>query len=89
MTRISRSVTLQLMAHGNIFTYPLDVPAIKGPGVRYREADAPGNASHLYVPPENPIRQAKGDIGFGDFGISPPAALTGGAGAPWKNLRQR
>lgn len=74
------------MAVTNFFSYPLDTPHIEGPGRVHREADAPGNDSHQYVPPEDPIRQDKGDIGLSTIKDFDPRALSAGADGPWKNL---
>jgi len=52
------------MARGVFFSYPIDQPAIEGPGFRYRESDYPGSAKHLAIPAEHPLRTAKGDLGL-------------------------
>jgi hypothetical protein len=42
---------------------PIDEPILLRPGVTHREADAPGNAKWLALPPEAAERAAKGDLG--------------------------
>jgi hypothetical protein len=71
------------MARFNAYTYPLDVPAIESRTLRYREADAPGNASHMAVEPWEPLRAEKGDLG-----VPPqmPRALSSGSALPMKNI---
>lgn len=60
-------------------------PQTIAPGVMYRERDFVGNASIITVPPEAPVRQEKGDIGWAS--MAPPRPLQSG-GVPWKNLRK-
>ena len=67
--------------------YPLDVPSIIGPGIKYDESRAPGDARHLAIGPENPIRRAKGDLGNLIMPGFESRALTGPG--PVKNLRRR
>ena len=43
---------------------PVDQPAQLKQGVRYRETDDPGNAKWQALPPEDPIRARKGDLGL-------------------------
>lgn len=74
------------MAKNVFYSFPIDTPAITKKGLRYREADAPGNASHLYVGPEDPIRQEKGDLGLSVIKDFEPRPLTGG-GLPFANLK--
>lgn len=45
-------------------SYPVDQPRVSAPGVLHREADAPGNASHLALPADAPLRREKGDLGL-------------------------
>jgi hypothetical protein len=42
---------------------PTDSPVIERPGVMHREADFHGNAKWLALPPEDPERARKGDLG--------------------------
>jgi hypothetical protein len=74
------------MATSLFYNMPLDTPHIEGPGVVHREADAPGNDSHQYVPPEHATRREKGDIGLAEIRDMTPRALTGGE-APWKGMK--
>jgi len=74
------------MATSLFYNMPLDTPHIEGPGRVHREADAPGNDSHQYVPPENPIRKEKGDLGMSEIKDFKPRALTAGS-VPWKDLK--
>ena len=43
--------------------FPFDVPRVTRKGVVYKESSAPGNGDALHLPPEDPIRRAKGDLG--------------------------
>lgn len=61
---------------------PVDQPSITRPGLKYREADMPGNAKWLSEPSESPDRARQGDLPS-DRGPAQP--LTGGL--PFKNLR--
>ena len=72
------------MAKSNEFTYPLDQPAILEQGVSYRETDFHGNIKHLTLDIDDPIRQAKGDVGWN--GAPAPRALSGG-GVPWRDMK--
>ena len=51
------------MARSTYGNVPLDQPIEERPGVMVREADAPGNAKHMALPPEAPERAEKGDLG--------------------------
>ena len=70
--------------------HPIDEPVLIEPGVHYREADTPGSAKHLVdaLPPEHPLRRAKGDLGFENIPHhSPRFSFEGGNQPPWKNLK--
>lgn len=62
---------------------PVDQPAILRQGVRLRETDSPGAAKWLGLPPEDPLRAKKGDIGFASL---PVARALSHVGVPFKNL---
>lgn len=54
------------------------VTEVGGPdaqGLKYREAETPGVASQLALPPDSPVRKAKGDLG--DASRAAPRPLTG------------
>lgn len=68
------------MAQTVMFTYPLDQPRMIRPGVKLREADAPGNASWLAVPPSNPDRARQGDLSMdpiANFDSRPSLEMSG------------
>lgn len=62
---------------------PVDQPSITRPGLKYREADMPGNAKWLSLPADSPERRKQGDLPQADGEARP---LTG-SGMPFKNLR--
>jgi hypothetical protein len=70
----------------NFFTFPLDQPRLQAPGVMYREAGAPGNDSHIALPPEHPIRARKGDKSMTNIPHFEPRALSH-SGTPFKGIK--
>ena len=74
------------MAKNVFYSFPVDVPAIEGPGFMHREADSPGQAKWLAVGPEHPRRANKGDLPMTQIADFDPQPLSH-VGAPWKNLR--
>lgn len=76
------------MAQSQFFNLPIDVPATTSPTLKYREADAPGNDSHLITGGDNPTGLKKGDLSTRSMGVYPPRATTNGK-APFAKLRQR
>lgn len=74
------------MGHSNFFNMPVDNPHVEKQGLKSREADEPGNASHLTLPPEDPVRKEKGDLSMKTIKDFEPKPLSH-SGEPWKNLR--
>lgn len=70
------------MAQSLFMTYPLDQPRLSRPGVMAHEANAPGNAKWLSLPPESAERAYKGDLGLSYVRNFEPRPLTS-AGAPF------
>ena len=68
---------------------PLDQPGVIAPGVKRRETDWQGSAKFVTLPPEHPLRAAKGDRGM--VGVPAPRASFEGGGASFKpgTLRKR
>lgn len=60
---------------------------MQGHGLLYREDGAPGNASHLALPPEDPIRAKKGDLGLSHIAGFPSRPSFESPGTPFKKLR--
>ena len=75
------------MARTTVIGFPLDQPIITSPGVMVREADAPGNAKWLALPPEAPQRAAKGDLGETTIANLESKPLSH-EGLPFANLRK-
>lgn len=73
------------MAKTPQMTYPIDQPHLQKRGVLYNENGAPGNAHWLTLPPSDPIRAKKGDLGLEHIADFESKALTGGL--PFANLR--
>lgn len=74
------------MAQSVLMTYPLDTPRTVAPGELAPERSAPGNAQWLTLPPDAPLRTAKGDLGLANIRDFESRALTS-PGAPFANLR--
>jgi hypothetical protein len=76
------------MANNFFGNQPLDQPGVIGPGLKRRESDWQGAAKHVALPPEHPVRAAKGDLGM--VGVPAPRASFEGGGAtltkPGKSL---
>jgi hypothetical protein len=68
----------------NFGNFPYDVPRIERKGLAYRENAAPGNAEHLNVPPEDPSRRAKGDLGNQTIPNFTPRHSVESPGMPFK-----
>lgn len=74
------------MARNNFYSFPIDTPAVESHVKRYREAEAPGNDSHLNPMPEEQVRHDKGDLGLSIIPGFDSQPLSGG-GVPWKGLK--
>lgn len=75
------------MARNSFYTYPLDQPIVESPGVMHKEGDCSGNAKWYALPPEDPRRAEKGDLGLSvikDFESRPLSH----PGLPFANLRK-
>lgn len=66
---------------------PVDEPVLLEPGVMHREADYHGNAKFYTLPPEDPLRANKGDLGLSVIPNFDSRALSHD-GVPFANLRR-
>jgi hypothetical protein len=64
------------MAKTPQMTYPLDTPRVNDQGLLAPERDMLGNAKWLTMPPEAPVRAAKGDLGLSYIQDLPSRPLT-------------